>query len=116
MPNSALLVTCTCPDAAVAEALARHLVEARLAACVQAVPGVTSTYRWAGAVEQAGEVLLLIKTWGDRYAALEKAIRSRHPYELPEIMAVEAVAGLAPYLDWVRAESRDAAPPAETPE
>jgi periplasmic divalent cation tolerance protein len=102
----ALLVTCACPDAATAERLARTLVDARIAACVQLLPGVRSVYRWEGAVEAADEVLLLVKTWDDRLGALTEAIRAAHPYALPEIMAVPAVGGLAAYLDWVRDETR----------
>jgi periplasmic divalent cation tolerance protein len=111
----AVLITCACPDADVAERLAHALVEARLAACVQVLPGMTSVYRWAGAVERAGEVLLLAKTWDDRVEAVVATLRARHPYEVPEIMAVPAAGGLAAYLDWVRAETRpDGAP--ENPE
>lgn len=105
----ALLVTCTCPNATSAQTLATALVHARLAACVQQLPGLHSTYRWQGQVESADEVLLLIKTWDDRLETLIATIRSRHPYELPEIMAVEAVGGLAPYLAWLYDETR--APP-----
>jgi periplasmic divalent cation tolerance protein len=102
----AVLVTCACPDAACAQALARALVEARLAACVQVLPGMRSTYRWDGAIEQADEVLLLAKTWDDRVEALTATLRGGHPYALPEIMAVPAAGGLAAYLDWVRAQTR----------
>jgi periplasmic divalent cation tolerance protein len=102
----ALLVTCACPDAETAAALARALVELRLAACVQVLPGVASTYRWEGAIEHADEVLLLAKTWDDRLDAVIATLRARHPYELPEIMALPATGGLAPYLDWVRAGTR----------
>ena len=103
----ALLVTCACPDRDVADSLARALVEQRLAACVQVLPGVASTYRWEGAIEHADEVLLLAKTWDDRLEALVTTLRARHPYEVPEIMAVPAAGGLAAYLDWVRAQTRD---------
>ena len=104
----AILVTCACPDRDVAGRLAHELVEARLAACVQVLPGMTSTYRWQGAIERADEVLLLAKTWDDRLDALVATLRARHPYEVPEIMAVPAAGGLAAYLDWVRAETRPA--------
>jgi periplasmic divalent cation tolerance protein len=111
----AVLVTCACPDAAVAEALARRLVERRLAACVQVVPGVVSTYRWEGAIERSDEVLLLAKTWDDRLDALTAELGGRHPYAVPEIMAVPAAGGLAAYLDWVHAETRPVGAD-ETPE
>jgi|MudIll2142460700_1097286.scaffolds.fasta_scaffold252952_2 periplasmic divalent cation tolerance protein len=102
MPTDTLLVLSTCPDADTAQRLARALVEDRLAACVSIVGPVTSIYRWRGAVETAGEVLLLAKTRADRYAALEQALRAWHPYEVPEIVAVPVEQGLHDYLDWVR--------------
>jgi periplasmic divalent cation tolerance protein len=104
----ATLVTCACPDRDLALQLARELVEQRLAACVQVLPGMTSTYRWEGAIEQAGEVLLLAKTWDDRVEAVVATLQARHQYALPGIMAVPAAGGLAAYLDWVRAETRPA--------
>jgi periplasmic divalent cation tolerance protein len=104
----AILVTCACPDRDVADRLAHELVEARLAACVQVLPGMTSTYRWQGAIERADEVLLLAKTWDDRLDALVATLRARHPYEVPGIMAVPAAGGLAAYLDWVRDGTRPA--------
>lgn len=100
----ALIVFCAAPAAA-ADRLSRLLVEERLAACVQALPGLRSTYRWDGAVEQADETLLLIKTTADRYAALERALAAHHPYELPEILAVDASAGLPAYLRWLADET-----------
>lgn len=102
-----MLVYCTCPDAATAGRLARAVVEARLAACVNALPGVRSTYRWKAQVEQADEVLLLIKTTADRLDALTARLRELHPYELPEVLAVQASAGLPEYLDWVAQQTRD---------
>jgi len=98
---SVQLVFCTCPDAATAERIAGALVERRLAACVNLLPGLTSIYRWQDAVERANEMLLLIKTTAECYAALESAIVELHPYELPEVLAVEARAGLPGYLAWV---------------
>jgi periplasmic divalent cation tolerance protein len=100
------LVLCSCPDAATAEALAAALVEARLAACASVLPGLRSVYRWQGAVERADEALLLVKTTADRLPALQAAVLARHPYELPEILAVAVGSGLDRYLDWVRAETR----------
>ena len=103
---SALIVYCTCPDAASADALASALVEARLAACVSLLPSVRSIYRWQGTVERAEEVQLMIKTAADRFAAVREAVLARHPYELPELIAVEAVAGLDRYLDWIGESTR----------
>ena len=100
-----LLVLTNCPDAAVAERIGRALVENRLAACINQLPPVQSTYRWQGAIETAVEVPLLIKSTAERYAALEAAIRERHPYELPEIIAVPIECGLPGYLEWVAAET-----------
>ena len=102
---SVLLAYSTCPDAASAQAIAHALVEERLAACVNQVPGVTSTYRWQGRVETASEVLLLIKTTADRMEDLAARLRALHPYELPELIAVEVRTGLPAYLDWVAAQT-----------
>lgn len=106
---SALIVFCSVPAPA-ADRLARMLVEERLAACVQAVPGVRSTYRWEGAIEQANEALLLIKTTVERYAALERALAAHHPHDVPEILAVDASAGLPSYLRWLAEETASGEP------
>lgn len=98
-----LLVLCTCPDRATAERLAERVVTDRLAACVNLLPGLTSVYRWAGAVERADEVLLIAKTTADVYPALETRLRAEHPYELPEVIAVSIDAGSEPYLQWLAA-------------
>jgi periplasmic divalent cation tolerance protein len=95
-----LIAYCTCPDTASADAIARLLVERRLAACVSLRP-VASVYRWKGTVERADEVQLQIKTTGGRLAELQAAIVAAHPYELPELIAVEVAAGLERYLDWI---------------
>ena len=102
---SALLVLTNLPDESAAHALAVALIEARVAACVNILAPCRSVYRWEGKVESASEVPLLIKTTADRYAALEEVIRARHPYELPEIIAVPVEHGLPAYLDWVTAET-----------
>jgi periplasmic divalent cation tolerance protein len=103
-----IIVYCTVPDTATGERIARHLVEYRLAACVNLMPGVTSIYRWKGQVETATEALLMVKANRPDYPRLESAIRSQHPYELPEIIAVSVTEGLAGYLDWVRTTSNEA--------
>lgn len=110
---TALIVFCTCPDADLADALARHLVEQRLAACVSVLPGLRSTYRWQDAVESAEEVQLLIKTTRERFDALRAAVLARHPYELPELIAVEAAAGLDRYLDWIGTSTRPPPDPSD---
>jgi len=107
---SALLVFCTCPDDDTAERIARALVERRLAACASRGP-VRSVYRWKDGIESAAEIQLVIKTTRGRYGALERALRELHPYELPEILAVEAAAGLAGYLDWIGDSVADPADP-----
>ena len=100
-----LLVFSNLPDEAAAQKLARHLVETKLAACVNVLSPCVSTYRWHGAVEEAREVPVIIKTTAAGYPALEAAIRNSHPYELPEIVAVPLAHGLPAYLDWVTAET-----------
>ena len=101
MSSETLLVLTTCGSAEDADALATGLVEARLAACVNAVHGVGSTYRWENRVLKDRETLLIIKTTAARFAALEQAIRERSGYELPEVVALPVETGSAPYLDWV---------------
>lgn len=103
---SPLLILTNCPDEASANAIALALVEERLAACVNLLPRVQSIYRWQGAVESAVEVPLLIKTTAAAYPALEAAIRERHPYDVPEIIALPITAGLPAYLNWLAAETR----------
>lgn len=101
-----LLIMTNCPDQPTAESLAAALVESRLAACVNILPPCRSVYRWRGLVESADEVPLLIKTTSERYAALEAEIQARHPYELPEIVALPVDKGLPAYLQWVADETR----------
>jgi periplasmic divalent cation tolerance protein len=101
-PTDIRLLYCTCPDADTAQGIARALVERRLAACVNVIPGLRSIYRWQGALHDDAECLLLVKTRDAQVGAVAEAIRGLHPYELPEVIAVPVVAGLAPYLDWIR--------------
>ncbi len=104
--TQALLVLTNLPDLASAQALAHSLVEQKLAACANILPAVQSVYRWQGALEQAEEVSVLLKTSEARYAELEAAIGALHPYAVPEIIAVPIVAGLPAYLAWVAAETK----------
>ena len=105
-PMTALLCLCACPDRDSAERIARALVGERLAACVNLLPGMRSVYRWQGRIEQADETLLLVKTTAQRYPALQARLPALHPYELPELVAVEAAAGLPAYLQWLADETR----------
>ena len=95
----------TAPDAEVGTRIARALVEERLAACVNLVPGVRSLYRWEGAVQEDAEVLLMVKTREERVDALAARVRELHPYDLPEVLALPASGGSADYLAWVVAEA-----------
>jgi periplasmic divalent cation tolerance protein len=105
LPYVPILVLTQLPDPASAEALARALVEGRLAACVSIGATARSLYHWRGEIETAHEVPVVVKTTSDAYPAVEEAIRSRHPYELPEIIAVPITDGLPAYLDWIRRET-----------
>ena len=97
-------VTTTTEKKEDAERIARSLVETRLAACVQIVGPIESIYRWKGRIETTGEWLCLIKSRRDNYGAVVETIRSLHPYEVPEIVAVPFTAGSRDYLGWLRDE------------
>jgi periplasmic divalent cation tolerance protein len=99
------VVLMTAPDLDTAARLGRALVEERLAACVNLLPGLRSIYRWEGALHDDAEVLLLVKTRSDRLEALSARVSELHPYALPEVLALPASGGSAAYLDWVRTES-----------
>lgn len=103
MPHHAELILCTCPDRDTSEHIAQKLVEGRLAACVNILPGLTSVYTWQDRLESAEEYLLLIKSTRDCYPAIEQAIRELHPYDLPEIIALPIAQGLPGYLNWIDA-------------
>ncbi len=103
---TALVCLCTCPDAASARRIADALVGERLAACVNLLPGISSVYRWQGRVEQAEEVLLVVKTTRGRLEALTRRVQALHPYELPEVVAVDIAGGLPGYLAWIADQTR----------
>jgi periplasmic divalent cation tolerance protein len=105
-----VLILCTAPSPDVGATLARGLVEARLAACVNLVPGIRSFYRWEGAVHDETEVQLLIKTRSGRFAAVAAWIKGNHPYSVPEVIAIPIPIGADSYLNWLTAETGDAAP------
>lgn len=95
------MVYVTVSSSAEGERLARALVEERLAACVNRITGVRSTYRWQGQVEQSDEELLLVKTSQERFAALARRVQELHSYEVPEVIAVPIAAGSDSYLSWL---------------
>jgi len=95
------IILCTCPNQKTAEDLAGHLITEKLAACVNIIAGITSVYEWQGKIETSQEQLLLIKSHADKYDAIEATIKTIHPYELPEIIAVPIERGLPEYLQWI---------------
>ena len=97
----AVIVLTTLGADADASALARTLVEERLAACVNVLPPMLSTYRWKGNVEQDREQQLIIKTAADRVTALEARLRALHPYEVPEFLVIRLAGGSDAYLSWL---------------
>lgn len=101
-----LLVITNLPDAASADMLARQIIAARAAACVNQLAPCTSVYRWEDKIETATEIPLLIKTTKAAYARLEALIRAGHPYELPEIIAVPVTDALPGYMNWVSSETQ----------
>ncbi|MCX7096965.1 MAG: divalent-cation tolerance protein CutA [Methylococcales bacterium] len=101
MPSPYQLIFCTCPDKATAEKLAYLLVSAKLVACANLLPGITSIYRWQGEINTSQEHLLLLKANKDRFGPIADLIKNQHPYELPEIIAVPIENGLPEYLHWI---------------
>jgi periplasmic divalent cation tolerance protein len=99
--NTPLLVLTTCPGSITAKKIANELVQEKLAACVQVIPGIQSFFRWVGKVDHSEEILLIIKTTSDRYSQLEGRIIALHPYELPEIVTLPINGGLEGYLKWI---------------
>lgn len=104
---SCLIVLMTAPSRDSARTLARALVEERLAACCNIIDHVESVYRWEGRVEEAGEVLLVIKSTAERFEALKERALALHPYDLPELIALPIVAGAPAYLDWIAGSVRE---------
>jgi periplasmic divalent cation tolerance protein len=99
-----IVVFSTAASAAEAEAIARRLVEERLAACVNVVTGVRSFYRWKGKIENSPEWLLVIKSSRHRFEALRAALEKLHSYDVPEVIALPVVEGAANYLNWMEGE------------
>jgi periplasmic divalent cation tolerance protein len=105
-PSGVLLVLTNCPDEASATRIRGEVVKARLAACVNQLGPIRSTYRWQGAIEETSEIALLIKTTRERYSEVETLIRQLHPHSVPEIVAIPVERGYPDYLTWVRVETR----------
>ncbi|XP_014379500.1 protein CutA [Alligator sinensis] len=101
-PGSLSAAFVTCPNETVAKEIARAVVEKHLAACVNIMPQITSIYEWKGKIEEDSEVLLMIKTRSSRIPALAEYVRSVHPYEVAEVIALPIQQGNAPYLQWVQ--------------
>lgn len=95
------VVLVTLPDEAAAEELVRRLVEERVVACGNIVPGVTSIYRWQGVVERAREVLVVFKTTAEGVEGLVRRVPELHPYDVPEVLVLPVTAGHGPYMQWV---------------
>ena len=96
------MVFMTLPEAEVAGAIVRKLVEEKLVACGNVLSGVTSIYRWEGNVQQDDEVLVIMKTTAQAVAPLLERAAELHPYECPEILAIPVEEGYRPYMDWVK--------------
>ncbi|XP_027456893.1 protein CutA isoform X2 [Callorhinus ursinus] len=101
VPGSVSAAFVTCPNEKVAKEIARAVVEKRLAACVNLIPQITSIYEWKGKIEEDNEVLMMIKTRSSMVPALTDFVRSVHPYEVAEVIALPVEQGNAPYLHWV---------------
>jgi len=101
-----IVVFMTAPSVEEGRLIAEHLVEAQAAACVQILPEIESVYRWENEVKREKEVLILAKTTADRFSELEKQVRERHSYEIPEIIAVAVTKVSASYLDWLMNEMK----------
>jgi periplasmic divalent cation tolerance protein len=99
-----IVVFSTCGSVGDAESLARHLIETRMAACVNVFPQIPSYYRWEGEIQSSAECLLLIKTSRDLFDLLRQKLEAAHSYELPEVLALPIIAGSPNYLDWLTRE------------
>jgi periplasmic divalent cation tolerance protein len=106
MPTDFIVVLITVPSSEVGERIAASLLEKKLAACVNILPGVTSLYTWKGVVQKDQELLLVVKTRLELFhERLVPAVKALHPYELPEIIALPLALGSPDYLDWIAAET-----------
>jgi len=96
------IVLCTCPNKDIAKQIASELVSEKLAACVNIIPGILSVYAWQDKVTSDDEVLLLIKTQNCFFSALKLKIKTLHPYDIPEIIAIDIQQGDKNYLNWIK--------------
>ena len=103
--TDAILVLTMLPNADAAVGLARTLVGEKLAACANILPAARSIYRWKGNVEDANEVLVLIKTRNEHFDRVRARILELHPYEIPEVLSVPVEQGYYPYLEWLARET-----------
>lgn len=103
--SDCLVVLTTLPDAAQARALVRELVQARVVACGTVLPQATSIYRWQGRIDETSEAQVLLKTLRSRWSDLEREIRARHPYDVPELLALPVSRGLDAYMAWLATET-----------
>jgi periplasmic divalent cation tolerance protein len=101
MQEQLILVFITAPSALVGDQIARALVKKRLAACVNQAGAVQSLYHWQGTVHQDEETLLIVKSRMDLFDQLASVVKSLHPYEVPEVIALPIVAGLSDYMNWI---------------
>ncbi len=99
--DGVVIVLLTGPSGEELQQMATRLVEERLAACVNILPGVTSVYRWQGGIESGSEALGIVKTGRDLVDRLQARVLGMHPYEVPELLVIETTGGSRAYLDWV---------------
>ena len=101
-PSDVIVVYITAPTLEDAQSLARALVEEKLAACVNIIPGIHSIYQWEQAIQNDQELLLICKSRTERFDSLQKRVQALHPYDVPEIISIPVQNGSEPYLNWVR--------------
>lgn len=106
MDDAPIVILCTVPSVEVGETLGRSLVEARLAACVNVIPGLTSIYRWKDEIQVDREAQLIIKTRAGLLAGASEHIARNHPYDTPEVISLPITGGSQRYLDWLAGEVR----------
>jgi periplasmic divalent cation tolerance protein len=103
--NNVVVIFVTAPDGKVADRIARTLVQERLVACVNILPGVRSHYWWEGEVQESSELLMLLKARKSDVQAVANRVQELHPYEVPEVVAADVIGGLPSYIDWIQAET-----------